>query len=62
MNDFIPKDSGIKNAHLVVFHCKFYNNSASKSRICTDKATENMADSITVKLGLTTKGESSSSI
>ena len=62
MNDFIPKDSGMKNAHAVVFHCKLYNNSASGRRICKHKAVENMVHLSKIELGLTTKGKSSSSI
>lgn len=55
VNDFIPKDSGMKNAHSVVFHCKLYDNSASRRKICTHKAIENMVDLSKDELRLTTK-------
>lgn len=44
VNDFIPKKSGMKNAHCRFFQRKFYSNSVSGRRIRMHKATENMVD------------------
>lgn len=61
MNDFIPKGSGMKNVHAVLFHCKFYSSPESGRRICTHKAFYNMVDLSKAELGLT-RGEYSSSV